>query len=161
MAEDKVDPLKIISLSRDLFFSFVPGFLSCAGRSPAAQAVGPRPGYRHLCKTTDIDSGAGESRDLQSERHWHQRIQVHNKSSFICRALKRSTCVYVRGSELDRGGFWPGFKKGAEIGHLYLVRFKPPCRACLSCDHEGLCSKGNFGSIHSASVLALECFLFS
>lgn len=73
MAEDKVDPLKIISPSRDLFFSFVPGLLSCAGRSPAAQAVGLRPGYRHLCKRTDIDNGAGESRgrrckDLQSKR---------------------------------------------------------------------------------------------
>lgn len=55
-------PLKIISRSRDLFFSFVPGLLSCAGRSPAAQAVGLQPAYRHLCKRTDIDNGAGESR---------------------------------------------------------------------------------------------------
>lgn len=62
MAEDKVDPLKIISLSRDLFFSFVPGLLSCAGRSPAAQAAGPRPAYKHLCKRPDIDNGARDSR---------------------------------------------------------------------------------------------------
>lgn len=62
MAEDKVDPLKIISLSRDLFFSFVPGLLSCAGRSPAARAAGPRPGSSHLCKRPRPDNGAGERR---------------------------------------------------------------------------------------------------
>lgn len=36
VAQVRADPLKIISLSRDLFFSFVPGLLSRAGRSPAA-----------------------------------------------------------------------------------------------------------------------------
>lgn len=39
VAQVRADPLKIISLSRDLFFSFVPGLLSRAGRSPAAQAA--------------------------------------------------------------------------------------------------------------------------
>lgn len=39
VAQVSADPLKIISLSRDLFFSFVPGLLSRAGRSPAAQAA--------------------------------------------------------------------------------------------------------------------------
>lgn len=124
MAEDKVDPLKIISLSRDLFFSFVPGLLSCTGRSPAAQAAGSRPGYIHLRKRTDIDNSAGEIRaprrkDLQSERRagggrsgpglvratGMKGYGAHNKSSFICPALKPSTRVYVRGSELDRGAF--------------------------------------------------------
>lgn len=39
VAQVSADPFKIISLSRDLFFSFVPGLLSRAGRSPAAQAA--------------------------------------------------------------------------------------------------------------------------
>lgn len=43
VAQVRADPLKIISLSRDLFFSFVPGLLSRAGRSPAAQAAQPGP----------------------------------------------------------------------------------------------------------------------
>lgn len=47
----------------------------------------------------------GEVRSRVHPCHWHQRIWVHNKSSFICRALKRCTCVYVHGSELDQGGF--------------------------------------------------------
>lgn len=62
MAEDRVDPLKIISLSRDLFFSFVPGLLSCTARSPAARAAGPRPGYRHLSERPHVDNGARERR---------------------------------------------------------------------------------------------------
>lgn len=42
VAEDKVDPLKIISLSRDLFFSFVPGFLSCAAEVTCCTGCGGR-----------------------------------------------------------------------------------------------------------------------
>lgn len=67
VAQVKADPLKIISLSRDLFFSFVPWPLSWAGRSPAAQATGPELGERHICKETDFGiGGAGERETVPS-----------------------------------------------------------------------------------------------
>lgn len=102
-------------------------------------------------------SGPGFIRATGIKEYW-----AHNKSSFICRALKRSTCVYVRGSELDRGGFWPGFNKGAENRHLYvcLVWFKTPLLCLFELWSWRVMFKGEFWFDSLSIVFQVLIFYF-
>lgn len=140
MAEDRVDPLKIISLSRDLFFSFIPGLLSCTARSPAAQAAGPRPGYRHLCKRPHIDNGARERRadgakicnpSARGGQVQSSAVPLASKDPgpALSVELTRGPLVFMFvAASLSGLVFEPCFNKSAENRHLhvYLVRLKPP-----------------------------------
>lgn len=142
VAQVTADPLKIISLSRDLFFSFVPGPLSWVWRSPAAQATGPEPGSRHICKEPRYclvgEKQSKQWMELKYEQQGRWGLEfIHateikgtgstTRPVLAAGLLKWSIRVYVRGSWLDSGKFWAMNHKGAEnrLLYVYLVRFKP------------------------------------